>query len=494
MTGAATSAAPPAESRQADRRPRGAVYAIAALVYAGHLAFGADRTNLALGLCTLWFAALALLLVSRRWARDALAQAPLGLIGAVFALLFAVLALALTPLGIGGPHPIWTFVPTAPAVVSIDPYATRIELVKLLGLAAAFLVGAVFGMEDERASLLLRALLLGGGLFCLWALFDHIASPTRLFGGPRPFDPQRLSAAFGSANTAATLCGAIAMLSIADVRRAYDRSRPSHGFRAFHVQRIATAVAPPALVLAFSLTALLLTASRAGIVATAGIAAVLLATLMLGRGSHKSIAAPIGASALVVAGFVVASLAVRAGAAGERFSSMGSATAARAEIFAAHLAAFKAAPWSGYGLGTFSHINAMVMNSANLPSLLYLGATHSVYIQWLEEAGVIGAGIMFGLVLIIAGKIVAGALQRTRARTWLAAILAVLALFALHGLSDYALQVPSMAIFLSLLLGVGVGLASPRGPQPTASKRAWASRQTLHQAAGAASTERPTHA
>jgi O-antigen ligase len=284
------------------------------------------------------------------------------------------------------------------------------------------------------------------------------------------------------------------MLSIADLRRAYDRSRPSGRFRAFHIQRVALAVAPPGLVLAFSLTALLLTASRAGLVATAGIAAVLIATLMLSRASRKSIAAPVGASVLVVVGFVIASLAVSAGAAGGRFSTLGPDSSGRAEIFAAHLAAFKAAPWSGYGLGAFSHINAMVMNSANLPALLYLGATHSVYIQWLEETGVIGAAIMFGLVLIIAFRILAGAVRRARARSWLAAILAVLALFALHGLSDYALQVPSMAIFLSVLLGVGVGLASPRGPRATAPKRAWPGRRKPPGAAGAGSLEQPIHA
>jgi hypothetical protein len=53
-----------------------------------------------------------------------------------------------------------------------------------------------------------------------------------------------------------------------------------------------------------------------------------------------------------------------------------------------------------------------------------------------------------------------GVVRRRRMRGWLIAIAGVLLLFLLHGASDYALEVPSMALFLSLLLGVGVGCAA----------------------------------
>jgi hypothetical protein len=63
---------------------------------------------------------------------------PSILLGVVFALgLFSILPLR-PPLA----HPLWSYVPGAPASISLDPVGTRLELIKLAGLAAAFLIGA----------------------------------------------------------------------------------------------------------------------------------------------------------------------------------------------------------------------------------------------------------------------------------------------------------------------------------------------------------------
>ena len=47
-------------------------------------------------------------------------------------------------------------------------------------------------------------------------------------------------------------------------------------------------------------------------------------------------------------------------------------------------------------------------------------------------------------------------------RPWIIGLIAVSALFLLHGVTDYALQVPALATLLALLMGVGFGVASPR--------------------------------
>jgi len=62
---------------------------------------------------------------------------PSILLGVVFALgLFSILPLR-PPLA----YPLWSYVPGAPASISLDPVGTRLELIKLAGLAAAFLIG-----------------------------------------------------------------------------------------------------------------------------------------------------------------------------------------------------------------------------------------------------------------------------------------------------------------------------------------------------------------
>jgi hypothetical protein len=78
---------------------------------------------------------------------------------------------------------------------------------------------------------------------------------------------------------------------------------------------------------------------------------------------------------------------------------------------------------------------------------------------------------MFGLVVVIGAQLMIGAARRRRMRIWILAMAAILGLFTLDGVANSALDTPSMAIFLSLLLGVGVGAASHSGAAAAISSR-----------------------
>jgi O-antigen ligase len=433
-------------------------YLAAGLVFAGHLALGANRANLALALSAAWFAFLAALIVSRPWARQGIQATRLTLIGVPFAGLLLLTALSLTSMGAGGAHPIWSFTPGISATVSIDPYATVVEIIKLLALAAAFLVGVALGADDDSARRAMRALLLVGTAYCAWAFVDHALEPKLLFGTDRHFDPGRLSASFGSSNTAATLFGALALLNIVDLIRTHESVRPARRLHVGDIQRVAPPLARPLLALALAATCLILTESRAGIAVTVGVGVALLGAVGLTRSRPTALAAPIVGA--VVLGLALASVALNLGALQQRLLFVSADTLGRSQIFAAHWSAFEAAPLSGYGLGSFAHVNAMIMDQTNLAALKMIGAAHNVYIQWLEEAGVLGAAAMFATMGMVVLELAIGVVRRRRMRGWLIAIAGVLLLFLLHGASDYALEVPSMALFLSLLLGVGVGCAA----------------------------------
>ncbi|MBV9993566.1 MAG: O-antigen ligase family protein [Caulobacteraceae bacterium] len=439
-------------------------YLAAGIVFAGHLALGAGHTNVTLTLAAIWFAVLAALLASQSWARRAVQEAALGWPAVPFALVLLLAVLSLTPFGVGGPNPIWSFVPGATATATIDPYATLVELIKLMALAAVFLVGVAFGGDDGRAKALIRALLLLGALYCAWAFVDHALSPNLLFGSPRPFGPDRLSASFGSANTAATLFGALTLLNIVDLARTYQSGRRRGSHRDHDILQRAPALARPLLALALSLTCLVLTQSRAGMAATAGVGLALLGALAASRSGPSSPSAPVLGATAVVTGLALGSVALNLGALQQRFLFIGPDTLGRGQIFAAHWSAFQAAPWGGYGLGSFARINAMIMDRSNLVAIGAIGAAHNVYIQWLEEAGGAGAAAMFAVVVVIGLRLIIGAVQRQRMRGWLMGVGAALLLFLLHGATDYALEVFSMALFLSLLLGVGFGAAAPTAP------------------------------
>ena len=72
-----------------------------------------------------------------------------GCIELIFGSLLLLGLFSILPLGPPLAHPLWSYAPGAPASISLDPVNTRVELIKLLGLAAVFLIGASLGAERE---------------------------------------------------------------------------------------------------------------------------------------------------------------------------------------------------------------------------------------------------------------------------------------------------------------------------------------------------------
>ena len=410
----------------------------------------------------MWLAALPLLM-TKGWARESLDQTPLLFVGTLFGLTIAVGLASLTPLTIGVRTPLWTAIHGLAPCASIDPYSTLLELLKLFGLAAAFLVGASFGGAPERAKQLIQSLLVAGLAYGVWAFLDFKFSPTKLFGETRLFDHARLSASLGSANIAATLFGTLVLLNLADLLRSLEQQRerwPS-GFRIRHIEDLSQAILVPTIGILVGGTCLILTFSRAGIVVSIA-AAIILASInaLIGGRDRKGLLPILGVGSIIAA-VLIASAAISIDAMSARALAVKGDIAVRGAIYLAHWHAFQASPWQGHGLGTFRHINSLIMNDSNETALYNIGATHNVIIQWLEEAGLLGSLPMFAAVALIGLHIASGVFRRRRVRLWLVAIATVLLLFLLHSLTDFALEVPSMALLLSLILGLGFRLARP---------------------------------
>jgi O-antigen ligase len=84
---------------------------------------------------------------------------------------------------------------------------------------------------------------------------------------------------------------------------------------------------------------------------------------------------------------------------------------------------------------------------------------HNVYIQWLLQQGAPGALAMVGCVAVILARMIRGVVRRPSQQSLVLSCLGVAAVFAVHGLVDFALETPSMAAFFSAVLGLGYGLA-----------------------------------
>lgn len=322
--------------------------------------------------------------------------------------------------------------------ISLDRSATLVEIIKLCGLAGIFLLGSFEGVQTRRATAVIRIILVVGAV---WA----VTGAALMMLGLQARQDARLTGGFMSANSGATVYGVLLVLAVAVLARA------GRSLRMGLTLRRQAALGGAFFCVALFTGCLLATASRMGVVATALAVAVFLAWETLNRRERVSARTKI----LTVAGIVVA-LTVIAGAdtLWSRLDTVDTDAANRGAIFAAHWSAFLEAPIFGHGLGSFTAINSQQMTPENYGALRSIRATHNVYIQWLEEAGILGALPMFALVAALIATAVRRSSHVGAGATLLRGLIAANLVVLVHGLTDYALQVPSIAAFWAYLLGL----------------------------------------
>jgi O-antigen ligase len=412
-----------------------------ALIFAGHWFYGALISDVAL---TMGIAAAALLgavLLQPRLRDDLTRLKGLGPPAALFAAVLLVGAWTLTPWTPGGPHPIWAYVGVSPGASTIDKSATIVELVKLLGLACFFLVGAATGARDERARFAIRLTLLLGVVFGLWAF---LASAT---GSIYQTQGRRLEAHFMNPNTAGTVFAVLLMLCISELVRQ---------LRARSYRREVTQVLPLAAAAFTFAVCLLATASRGAMMALLGGGIVfVLVQLATGRFKLTRLVGGLlgGLAALITVILFAGDRLV------DRLFQSHEAAIVRTEIWKPHWAAFLDSPLFGYGLGTAETVNKTLIGNGNFEALWNIRAILNVYLQWLEEAGIVGAAPMFLCIALLIATTLRGTVRRSRMTVLLAALLAVDAVFLLHGTTDFGLQVTSVAALWSWLLGMQFSLS-----------------------------------
>lgn len=413
------------------------------LLYLTHLAAGANQTVMAQGFSLALAVALCVVLIRPRL-RSELAE--LGFVWPLLGLFAAVLGVALLTLYLPASpasSQVWTLT-GAPGVLSINRSATWLEIVKLGGLACIFAVGCIQGARGERARTTIEWIVLLGGVYAAVSVAFFLAG-LQVKG--------RLSGGFLSANSGATVFGMLAVVTTAFLLRQLRRTARVN--QEDRLRKLAT----PAGSLFFIATCLVLTASRMGLAATGASILVLLAWDLASQRKIRITIRPRDL-ALTLAGLVVV-----AGASvpmWTRVQALDSDAAIRGQIFSTHWNAFLASPIFGRGLGSFDDINGQALTAENYSVLWSIRAAHNVYIQWLEEAGVAGALPMFAL---IAAIMLVSALHVARMRsgqTLARGLVASGVVVLLHGATDYALQVPSIAAFWAFLLGLQFAFTQAR--------------------------------
>jgi O-antigen ligase len=423
--------------------PEGLALAIAGVgvVFAAHILYGALVSDVAMVMDCGAALILAAILGHPVLRRDLLGLKGLPIPALAFAATIGVAVWTLTPYVPGGPHPVWAYVGVREAAATIDKSSTIVEIVKLLGLACLFLVGAVTGASDARARTALNVTILAGALFGVWAFLGHVT------GTVFHTQPRRLEAHFLNPNTAGTLFGVLLTLAVGVMFRRL-RATPVR-------ERLAAVLPLLAAVLVFT-ACLIATASRAALAATlAALAFFVLVQVLTGR--WKPTRAVLGGLA------AIAGLGLLVALAGDvlitRAFGTGQSAVARLFIWREHWAAYLASPLFGYGLGSFETVNKTLISASSFNELWNIRSALNVYLQWLEQAGLAGAAPMFLCIAAVLVATLAGAFRRSRMTVILFALLAADILVLVHGITDFALETPSFSAFWAWLLGLQFALA-----------------------------------
>lgn len=419
--------------------------ALVALVMAEIVVFGASDVAVASVFGVLQALFLLILLATCGWARRVPSILAARWPSLMFLVLLITVAWALTPFGPGGPHPVWAYVGRGAGSITVDRSALILSLLRLLGLACLFNGARIIGASETRRRILIWWMLLALTAFAAIAIVDYAT----LRGGTR------LRATLLSPNSAATLMGVGLVFASAFFSQALQR-RGS----AFRLERLGLDSSVALGAAAVFAVGLAMTASRAGIFSTVVALAVLLIWQVLAQGRKLGAIALLGGAAalLVVVGVAMRSAELTA----VRLENLGTDISLRRTIFDAHWQAFVGSPWFGFGLGSFPIINQMIMTSENLDILFDVRATHNLYLQWLEEGGIVGAALMAAWAFVALWQAAREGLKSGTTGSLARATVAASILVLLHGLSDFAVQVPALQALFVVGLGAVTAVAPSR--------------------------------
>lgn len=320
------------------------------LVSLGVVTFGGSDVVIAAVLAGLQAAYLIGLLAFCAWARrDVAGLGGLRFQAASFVLLIVAVLWPLTPWGAGGAHPVWAYRPGQDGSLAVDRSALLLNVLQLLGLACLFVAARVIGASKARGVWLMQAALVALGVYAGAALVDHVVVRRSA----------RLTATLLSPNSAATVFGAGALLAVA---AAVNRFRRFPGLTVLK-QGDPTAVAWLCLV-GLLVTTLLLTVSRAGVMATlVGLGLLLTWNAFAQKHGLRAAAGML----MIAAAPLIAAIALRGSdQLVDRLTSTGRDLEIRSLIFTAHWEAFLSTPWSGFGLGAFPTVNQLIATGPNL--------------------------------------------------------------------------------------------------------------------------------
>lgn len=358
-------------------------------------------------------------------------------------------------------HPLWAEAAGAlgtpvEGAITLDPARTRSAVMKLLAYGGIFLLAYVLGRHAGRARLALTSLAIAGGLYAAYGLVGYLTGADHILWFSKWAYIGDLTATFVNRNAYGAYAGIGLLCCLARIIELLQRARTATGAR-HYAEVILIGCLPYAVGAVVLATALLLTHSRGALIATAIAVAVLLVSLLASRTIRPR---QFLASAVAI-GLTAGLMTLTTGEETvDRMLNMTEVSGDRGQLTRLSLQAIGDAPLTGFGAGAFAPAFRLYRDTA-LPRPVVYDYAHDIYLDAALELGVPAAAI-FALALATIAFGCARGLVHRRGQIHAALALSALALFLVHGLADFSVEIPANAATLALLMGIGLAQARLR--------------------------------
>jgi O-antigen ligase len=367
----------------------------------------------------------------------------------------------------GWHNPAWDLVSGALGVkadntVSLNPFTSRTEVMKLASYLAVGWLAAVLAERHENARRLYVAAFAIGAAYATYGILLSAfkTSQITIFEGLPPPYGRDVSGGFVAKNSFATFSG-MSLLAGACLLVEAGRHHvvASRGWRTHLRTLVQFATGRGAGWLIGTLTllgAIIASDSRAGLIATmVGFFAIFILTLIVSarrKNMRWTLLGGAAAAAAMMTLFLINGQTVQ-----QRFESLIETQGTddvRALLWKPALRAINDRPMVGTGLGTFRDAYQIYAQDF-VPYVV--DRVHNDYLEFAMGLGIPAASVWVFALLIVTALCIRGALTRRRRRLYAMTAVGASVLVGFHSAFDFSLQMPAVSMLYAILLGVGVG-------------------------------------
>lgn len=372
-------------------------------------------------------------------------------------------SLPILPQGLA--HPIWAMsrdlldLPVK-ATISLDPWKTQGEVLKLLAYLACALLSYSMSQNYRYATVLFNAAIFIPAAYVIYAfglIFWGVTQPQLIYGVPFP-EPY-VTGPFMLHNSFATYCGIAALAAISQaVSRSAGNVITDRGIRRFALSLISYCFGRGAALLIASvllMTGVIASASRGGTAALiVGLLAMAAISVTLTRRPATRIASALSIILLFLP--IIVFLFINNTTLPARVNVLldaGTADSVRLELWLVAEHMIISAPWQGLGLGTFQDAYPLYATRA-LPYVM--DKAHCDYLELIAGLGVPAASAILLAIFLMMVVCLRGSLTRRRHVYFALTGFCVSVLVAAHSAVDFSLQIPAVGLSYAVILGIGV--------------------------------------